>query len=162
MSKYRYKIAASQPNIKSASLANGCIERSSQANGCRYRINIVNQTRNSLIFMCIYGTISVYIYCVSFGILTDSIIVLFSMTILHIQTVRHMLIVTTTVIKSFSYIIYPSIEWCLQIYIYIYIRLFIYWKIKQPRSGKPLLFCLFKERRTHHNFFTFLFVWISI
>ena len=49
MSKYRYKIAASQPNIKSASLANGCIERSSQANGCRYRINIANHTRNHLI-----------------------------------------------------------------------------------------------------------------
>ena len=49
MSKYRYKIAARQPNSKSASLANGCREQSSQSNGYRYRINIVNHTRNHLI-----------------------------------------------------------------------------------------------------------------
>ena len=49
MSKYRYKIAASQPSSKSASLANGCRERASRANGCRDRINIANHARNHLI-----------------------------------------------------------------------------------------------------------------
>ena len=49
MSKDRYKIAASQPNSKSASLANGCRERYSRANGCRERINIDNHTINHLI-----------------------------------------------------------------------------------------------------------------
>ena len=49
MSKDRYKIAASHPNSKAASQANGCREGSSQSNGCRDIINIENYTRNSLI-----------------------------------------------------------------------------------------------------------------
>ena len=49
MSKYRYKIVASQPNSKSASLNNGCRERASRSNGCRDRINIATHTRNHLI-----------------------------------------------------------------------------------------------------------------
>ena len=49
MSKDRYKIAASQPNSKAASQANGYREGSSRANGCRDRINIANHTRNYLI-----------------------------------------------------------------------------------------------------------------
>ena len=48
------------------------------------------------------------------------------------------------------------------VYVDIYIYIFIYLKIKQPRRGKVMLFCLFEEKWPHNVFFYFFSFFIRL
>ena len=106
-------------------------------------------------YICIYGTISV-----SFEILTDSIIIIFPMTSLHMQARKahdecyryHLFIIQ---------LCYSSVYRMRFVDIYIYI--YRYKQRKRPCCGKTLLFYLLQEKWPRQELFpSYFFVCISI
>ena len=131
------------------------------------------QKRNDLVTIffppwipLIYVYMGIYLYmcCVSFGILTDSVIILFTMTRLHMQAHKayakcyhsHLYMIQLCYSSTYGM---GFTDWYTQTYIYIYTYM-----LKEKNTSLWKIFCLFiwREMTSVWLLYFFLFVWNSI